>query len=137
MFMKGTLLVKALALAAILTTLTLSTPGAEEILHHGDKVDSDGSSNDCLSCHDGVIAKPVMLSVTVGNYFCNHPINRDYPPTSSQDAYQSAEQVTAAGIKLLNGQVSCISCHNLKNTVAPHLAVPIDKSDLCFTCHKI
>lgn len=135
--MKGALLVKALVLAAILSALSISAAGAEEILHHGLKADSEGSSTDCLSCHDGVLAKPVMLSVTVGNYFCSHPINRNYPPVNSQDAYRTVEQVTAAGIKLSNGQVSCISCHNLKNPNAPHLAVPLDKSDLCFTCHKI
>jgi len=135
--MKRNLLMKALALAAVLSALSISSPGAEEILHHGHKVDSEGSSIDCLSCHDGVIAKPVMLSITVGNYFCNHPVNRDYPPVDKSEAYLPVEQVTGAGIKLLNGQVTCISCHNLKNPNAPHLAVPLDKSDLCFTCHKI
>jgi predicted CXXCH cytochrome family protein len=135
--MKGIRQVKALALAAAFSALTVSAPSAEETLHHGLKVDAEGSSADCLSCHNGVKAKPVMLSVTVGNYFCSHPINRDYPPINGMDEYKPTEQVVAAGIKFLNGQITCISCHDLKNPVAPHLAVPLDSSDLCFACHKI
>jgi len=135
--MKGTVLRKALALAAIFSALSFSTPGAEEILHYGGKVDSEGSGIGCLSCHDGLIAPSVKLTVTIGNFFCGHPINRDYPPVNNPESYLPIEQVTAAGIKLLNGQVTCISCHNLKNPEKPHLAVTIDKSDLCFSCHKI
>jgi doubled CXXCH motif protein len=134
--MKGTP-VKGVALAAIFLALSFSTPGAEEILHYGDKVDSEGGVTDCLSCHDGLIAPAVKLSITMGNFFNNHPINMDYPPPNSNDSFQPIEKITAAGIKLLHGKVSCISCHNLKNPEKPHLAVTIDKSDLCFTCHKI
>jgi predicted CXXCH cytochrome family protein len=135
--MKGTVLAKAVALAAILSALSISAPGAEEIPHYGSTVDSEGSGIDCLSCHDGLIAKSVKLSVTIGNYFCGHPINRDYPPVDKPELYLPVERVTAAGIKLLNGQVTCISCHNLKNPEKPHLTVTLDKSDLCFSCHKI
>jgi len=135
--MGRTILVKALALATILSALSFSTPGAEEILHHGSKVDSEGSGIDCLSCHDGLIATSVKYSVDIGNFFCGHPINRDYPPVRTSDLYLPVEQVTGAGIRLLNGQVTCISCHNLKNPEKPHLAVPLDHSDLCFSCHKI
>jgi hypothetical protein len=128
---------KVLALAAVFSVLTVSASVAEETLHHGMKVDTEGNSSDCLRCHDGVAAKPVMLSVSVGNFCCSHPIDRDYPPLNDKDEYNPAEKVIAAGVKLLNGQVTCISCHNLKNPVAPHLAVPIDGSGLCFACHKI
>ena len=135
--MKRTVLVKSIALAAILTALSFSTPRAEEILHHGDLVDSEGSAYDCLSCHDGLIAASIKLSTKIGIYFCNHPVNRDYPPVDKSDSYLPIEQLTGAGIKLLKGQVTCISCHNLKNPEKSHLAVPLDKSDLCFNCHII
>jgi len=135
--MKRTVLIKGVALAVILSALSFSTPGTGEILHHGNLVDSEGSAYDCLSCHDGVIASFIKFSTNIGIYFCNHPVNRDYPPAGKSDFYKPVDQVTGAGIKLLHGQVTCISCHNLKNLEKPHLAVPLDKSDLCFSCHKI
>lgn len=135
--MKRTVLLNRLVLAAVLTALSFSAPGAEEISHHGDIVDSEGSATDCLHCHDGLTATAIKSLTTIGRFFCNHPINRDYPPAGMAEAYQPLEQITGAGIKLLKGQVTCISCHNLKNTDKFHLAVPLDKSDLCFSCHKI
>jgi hypothetical protein len=135
--MTKTILVRRLALAGILSALLVSTPGAEELLHHEILVESEGNANDCLSCHDGLTAPAAKISVKIGNFFCGHPINRDYPPDKKSEFYLPIEQVTNAGIKLLNGQVTCISCHNLKNPEKYHLTVPIDKSYLCFTCHII
>jgi hypothetical protein len=135
--MTRTILVRRLALAAILSALFVSTPGAEEILHHGIIAESEGNVYDCLSCHDGLIALSAKISVNIGNFFCGHPVNRDYPQDKKSAFYLPIEEVTNAGIKLLNGQVTCISCHNLKNPDQYHLSVPLDKSSLCFTCHKI
>jgi len=129
--------VKALTLAAVLTVLAYSCPGAEEVRHHGVSADSEGDAIGCLSCHDGQIASPIKLSTKRGNYFCNHPVNRDYPPADKSADYLPLESVAEAGIRLLNGQVSCISCHNLKNPEKYHLAGSLDKSGLCFNCHKI
>jgi len=132
-----TILVKGLALATVLLALSISTPRAEKIIHHGVIADSEGNVFDCLSCHDGLVATEIKLSTKIGNYFCNHPVNRDYPPAGKIDAYKPEEQVTSAGIKLVNGQVSCISCHNLNNREKYQLAVPLDNSNLCFSCHII
>jgi len=129
--------VQRLALAAALTALTYSSPGAEEIRHHGVLADSEADAIACLSCHDGQIASPIKLSTIRGNFFCNHPVNRDYPPDDKPADYLPLESVAEAGIRLLNGQVSCISCHNLKNPEKYHLAGSLDKSGLCFLCHKI
>jgi len=124
-------------MAAIFSALACSSPGAEEIEHHGVRADSEGSAYECLSCHDGVLAAQIHMSTKTGNYLCTHPVNRDYPPPRKQADYLPLEEVTAAGIKLLQGQISCISCHNLKNPEKLHLVVPLDNSNLCFNCHKI
>jgi len=135
--MGRTILTNGFALAAIFTALTYSSPGAEELQHHGVIANSEGSAFECLSCHDGMIAKTVKYSVSIGSFFCGHPINRNYPPVDNPEFYHPIEQVVDAGIKLLHGQVTCISCHNLKNPEKPHLAAPLDRSDLCFSCHKV
>ena len=135
--MKRTILVTGLALAAILSSHYYSTPRAEEVLHHGVSADSEGSVNDCLGCHDGTIGSTVTLSTMIGNFLGSHPVNRDYPPVGKSASYAPVEMVNSAGIRLVNGQVTCITCHNLKNQGKYHLAVTIDGSDLCFKCHKI
>lgn len=128
--------VKELALVVIFSAITCSTPGAEELQHHGVRADAEGNAFECLSCHDGLIASQVHMNTKLGNYFCNHPVNRDYPPPENSD-YLPLESVTGAGIRLLHGQITCISCHNLKNSEKYHLVVPLDNSNLCFNCHKI
>jgi len=135
--MRKAILVTGLITAAILSPLYYSTPRAEEVPHHGVSADSEGSVNDCLSCHDGTIGTAVSLSTMIGNFIGSHPVNRDYPPFGKSASYAPVEMVTSAGIKLVNGQVTCITCHNLKNQEKYHLAVPIDGSGLCFKCHKI
>lgn len=135
--MGRTLQVKGLALAAVFSALIYSSPGAEELEHHGVMANSESNAYECLSCHDGQVGSPVHMSTKPGNIFCDHPINMDYPPTKKEAYYLPLESVTDAGIKLMNGQVTCISCHNLKNPEKAHLAVPLDNSNLCFVCHKI
>ena len=135
--MKRTLWVTGLAMVAILSPLFYSTPRAGEILHHEVMADSEGSVYDCLSCHDGTIGSPVTLSTMIGNFFGNHPVNRDYPPVGKSEFYVPEEMVAIAGIKLVNGQITCITCHNLKNQKKYHLIMSMDKSDLCFNCHII
>ena len=121
--------------AAILTTLYLTSAGAEEVPHHGLTADSAGDVLSCLSCHDGTTAKAATLSQMVGNFLNDHPVNRTYPPSNKADEYVPIEMVAAAGIALVNGQVVCISCHNLKNQEQYHLSVSVFNSNLCFACH--
>lgn len=135
--MKRTLLVAGLTMVSILSPLYYSTPRAEEILHHEVMADSDGSVYDCLSCHDGTIGSSVTLSTMIGNFFSNHPVNRDYPPVGKSEFYVPEEMVAIAGIKLVNGQITCITCHDLKNQGKDHLVKSLDRSGLCFSCHII
>ena len=135
--MERTIQLKRFVMAAIFSALACTSPGAEEIEHHGVRADSEGTAYECLSCHDGVIAAQIHMSTKTGNYLCTHPVNRDYPPPRKHTEYLPLEEVTAAGIRLLQGQITCISCHNLKNPEKPHLVVPLDNSNLCFNCHRI
>lgn len=40
-------------------------------------------------------------------------------------------------MQLPNGVVSCVSCHNLYGREKDLLSVPIEGSELCFTCHDM
>ncbi len=138
--MKKNFVISFVGLPVILFAVSVSQPRAELVQHYGSTVDSQGDAATCLSCHDGSIAEGIStcLSATCNfNNLHSHPINKDYPPpiTTGKRFYYPVSQIKAAGITLLNGQISCISCHNLANQNPPHLVMNNDKSRLCLTCH--
>ncbi len=110
----------------------------------------DGSSLLCLSCHDGVIATDVFTEThgttwSVGRAWprgpgrrAGHPIGVKYPP--AEPTYHSIAAVTADGrIKLPEGRVQCISCHDPHNTHRhPGMLVRSNRgSRLCLACHRL
>lgn len=112
--------------------------------------DFDGSSLLCLSCHDGVIATDVFTE-THGTAWsterawprgpgsrAGHPIGVEYP--LADPTYHSIAAVTADGrIKLPEGRVQCISCHDPHNTHRhPGMVVRSNRgSRLCLACHRL
>jgi len=106
---------------------------AEQILHHGLMVDSEGSANDCLSCHDSALAGGVTSCTVKCNVMSSHSILTDYPPAINRKLYASVDAVRAQGVKIVNGKVTCISCHNLINPGKFHLAV--EHPGICIICH--
>lgn len=110
---------------------------AEGVLHNGFTVSKKASVSDCLNCHDGSIAKvvPVCMAESCFQTPGSHPVDTPYPPVKERNMYMSAAIVKAAGITLVNGLVTCVSCHNLANPGQFYLAIEIDRSKLCLTCH--
>lgn len=108
----------------------------EEIAHHGFQVNSEGGYGECLSCHDDVVAKGMSPCMTeICTLKSEHPIDRPYPPSTKMREYTPAAVAEMAGVKLINGRIDCISCHNLLNTARFHLRIEDIKSRLCLTCH--
>ena len=110
---------------------------AQEVLHHDNLVDSD-DPKDCLTCHDGTIASNISPCTKVSCLLdprSSHPVFKKYPPDGKESAYAPSFQVEATGIKLKNGEVTCISCHNLMNQQKFHLVMENKGSRLCKTCH--
>jgi predicted CXXCH cytochrome family protein len=100
---------------------------ADVVLHHGFEVNNKAGVMECLSCHDG--------SVAIARSTGDHPVNRPYPPIDKRRMFNNPAQVKAAGIILVQGRVTCVSCHNLANPKPPHLVIELDRSTLCLTCH--
>ncbi|MCA9254392.1 MAG: cytochrome c3 family protein [Phycisphaerales bacterium] len=111
----------------------------------------DATSMLCLSCHDGVIAPDVFTSAhgtqwarqTNRSPFGNggatgHPIGIRYP--TSSPTYHSESSVVADGaIKLPEGRIQCISCHDPHNT-GRHDGMLVKSnsgSRLCLSCHRL
>ncbi|MBE7504954.1 MAG: cytochrome c3 family protein [Planctomycetia bacterium] len=114
-------------------------------------VELDASSLLCLSCHDGITARDVYGYAhavrgpgKIGGSWIgtgsltSHPIGAKYPLT--EPTYHDPASVTASGrIKLPDGRVQCISCHDPHNShrVEGMLVDRNDASRLCLACHRL
>jgi predicted CXXCH cytochrome family protein len=142
-----------------LTTQTYSTYTSNTEKNMGRQPTVGYSTNQCLSCHDGTVA--VGTTVTYGNVTMNGSMNsQDILGTSMQashpfsmitplkDNIDLVSSLTASGatadptgaVKLINGNVECISCHNphvqAKDLVSRNFLVKDSSSgQLCLSCH--
>lgn len=110
---------------------------ALEVNHHDHIVDSDDPKT-CLTCHNGTIAKNISPCTKVSCLLdpkSSHPAFKKYPPDGKESEFALSSQVEAAGIILKNGEVTCISCHNILNQEDCHLVMENRRSCLCKTCH--
>lgn len=105
----------------------------------------DTESRRCLECHDGVSASEALnmtgaaRGVGMADISTNHPIGVRYPsaPKRGSGTRYRPASLLPKEVLLPGGAVSCVSCHNLYATSKNHLTVPIEGSELCFTCHDI
>ena len=104
----------------------------------------DPISMECLGCHDGTMAKAVNHRISDGDTHRvksietikgSHPIGMDYNAFARSKEYVPSNTL-AADIKLINGKVGCVSCHNLLGRNDKYLAVDNTRSGLCFSCHN-
>lgn len=122
----------------------------------------DAIAQGCLHCHDGSRASHVSVrnagtSMPIrGSQTLNHPVGMVYDQSVSKDphGYQSRAALHP-DIRLVDGQVTCISCHQIKTDAVPvstmqarldqgrdtsctatkELAVGQRDKDLCLACH--
>lgn len=104
----------------------------------------DDVSAECLSCHDGSIGK--LSVIGVGNWSHSsdfmeydsgtHPIGVSYRDAFRRDpnGFRPPSMLDER-IRLVNGQVSCISCHNLYAETPMKLVMSNKRSRLCLECH--
>jgi len=105
----------------------------------------DDVSSECLSCHDGSLGR--VSAIGVGQWSHDgdpeisapgsHPIGVSY-----EEAYMRSPKefrppsLLDRRITLVNGQVSCLSCHNLYADTPMKLVMSNERSRLCLSCHR-
>ncbi|MCK4658260.1 MAG: cytochrome c3 family protein [Phycisphaerae bacterium] len=106
----------------------------------------DADSRRCLECHDGVNANEAANTTPwnrgpgcLGDKRRNHPVGVRYSdrPSPQRSVQLRPVALLPANVRLPDGQVSCVSCHDLYATDQRRLTVPIEGSALCFTCHDM
>ena len=107
------------------------------------------SSLICLGCHDGTVATSTIGSshallagvregfdVPEDFVWRDHPIGVRYP--KDRRNFRPESRIRAQGkIRLPEGRIECISCHDAHNTagVDKMLAISNRRSALCLACH--
>lgn len=94
---------------------------SETVQHHGEVVavaDVEG----CLQCHDDMKEH-------------SHPVMVDYPVAGAEKGYAPLAEVEQAGIRIVEGRVTCVACHDVSNAAPGHPIRNLESSELCLACH--
>jgi len=108
-----------------------------EVVHYKLLVDSEDAEK-CVSCHYG---EEDSKAGTCGNNCLidpgsSHPVTKKYPPRGKEKEYIPIKQLRETGlIKLQDGMITCISCHDLTNHIPYHTVVEDRGTTLCKLCH--
>ena len=104
----------------------------------------DKASMTCLSCHDGSLGS--ANDVNSGSWKHgvrmspfdpegSHPIGVNYARAMRKHGGLRPVSQLNPAIKLIDGKVSCRSCHDMYATTYKKLVVTMSGSRLCFECH--
>ncbi len=121
----------------------------------------DNEASDCLGCHNGAVATQISLKdadapfQSRGFQTVNHPVGMSYDHYAMRDprGYRPRPMLDK-NIRLVDGKVSCVSCHRLKSDLSPgmqtaamaldpaaectasgELTVGRSSTELCVACH--
>lgn len=105
----------------------------------------DAASIECVGCHQDAISVKEPLQVChQGN--CDHPVGVSYASFSSRNRGLIPPEGLVPEIKLVDGKMSCLSCHTpytaeheeraASSQPDPLLSVDNTGSRLCTSCHR-
>lgn len=142
-----------------LSTQNYTVYGSDTEKNNGAQPKLGASSNHCLSCHDGTVAVGTTVVsgqvVTSGSMYAkdifgsnmqlSHPFSMALPFKDSAHlvaslAASGKTSDTTGAVKLINGNVECLSCHNphvqARDLVSQNFLVK-DSSNgqMCLACH--
>jgi predicted CXXCH cytochrome family protein len=106
----------------------------------------DSFSAGCLSCHDGTAASKVIprfkntpeKKSVMSMLAVKHPIGMDYEQYAiSHSADLKSLDEMSRDLTLVDGKVSCITCHDPISSRRSQLRITSTGVDLCSACHKM
>ena len=107
----------------------------------------DSLSNECLACHDGVMAQNFKIRIknnpnnrvmSLEDIIGGHPVGMEYDRYLSGakgKEYRTDVKFNSEAV-FAEGKIGCLTCHNLLNKAKGHLVMNNEKSELCFSCHR-
>ncbi len=105
----------------------------------------DPVSAECLSCHDGSIGSRSDVGVGYWRHSVDffsqdrgvHPIGVNYRRAAMKDRKLRPPEALPSEIRLVDGKVSCISCHDPYSSRPMRLSMDNRGSRLCGGCHLL
>lgn len=104
----------------------------------------DELSIECLLCHDGSVATDALVEKPLfageydhtNNIGLSHPIGVSHREATEKyfGAYRKIEKLPQE-IRLFDGKVGCVSCHNPYSKLPFNLSMSNEGSALCLACH--
>jgi predicted CXXCH cytochrome family protein len=94
--------------------------------HVGDSKELGARISDCEACHDGTVG-PLIVTKVMGA----HPVGVIYGRQKSL-----RNNPRDARIVLVNGKVTCVSCHDPYSRKDKKLVMGNENSKLCLSCHN-
>lgn len=112
---------------------------SDQLIQQNDGALLDTFSVECLSCHDGVVSKMTDIAPRAGEFRhsigLSHPIGVEYPIVSVRQDFVNISALPSS-IKLFDGKVGCLSCHNPYGGKKNFLVMENRGSALCISCHR-
>ena len=122
--------------------------GGQRRVFEPDRYTPGPTSLVCLGCHDGTVATSILtaahsmlagvregFAMPDGFVWRDHPIGIPYEHNPRE--YRPRSFVEAQGVRLPEGRIECISCHDPHDALGiPGMLVMSNRrSALCLTCH--
>jgi len=110
-------------------------PAMDDAMHM--RLNASDDIESCGKCHNGQVAHDIEVKVIGTDLRNDHPISMQYAGLDWKDpdfrAPDTQEGFTN-GVKLYQGNVECMTCHNVHDT-SNELLLRANAEVLCFTCH--
>lgn len=89
----------------------------------------------CLACHDGTAGAAVGFAAQGSGHGLSHPVEVDYLAAFARRPGRYVPPgAIRADVPLVDGRVSCTSCHD---SASPHPKRAVDPVTLCHACHRL
>lgn len=121
-------------LALMLVFAVPSIVAAASVEHHGISADPD-NSQECIGCHDGTVGNKASVCTTKCSALTAHPVFTPHDAGNARTRLQPRSLAASRGIRFEDGRVTCISCHDIRNSRENHLIMDNSGSSLCLACH--
>ncbi|MCK9295190.1 MAG: hypothetical protein M0P70_08890 [Desulfobulbaceae bacterium] len=111
---------------------------ARQVGHYKFLVESEDPQR-CIDCHygqeDDSKNSPCPKNCLV-DPASSHPVAKKYPPRGKEKEYIPLKELRKTGlVKLQDGKITCVSCHDVANNIAYHTVVEDRGTHLCKLCH--
>ncbi|NOX75571.1 MAG: cytochrome c3 family protein [Gammaproteobacteria bacterium] len=110
-------------------------PAEDNAMHM--RISPDDNIESCGKCHNGQIAHDISVKMLGTDLRNDHPISMQYAGLNFRDVDFRPPDTSNGfdnGVKLYNGKVECMTCHNVHDP-SRELLLRANAEVLCFTCH--